>query len=231
MIKLNHFILTLLLMLSLSAATFANDKQHFNQVNLQVTASDDIANDQLIAIVVVQETGDNPAILANKVNDKMAKIIAKANRFKRVQHQTINYNSQPIYSNGSIKSWQVSQNIQFKSQNFDQLGKLIAEVNQLSIVQSMHFAVSDTLIEQTQDRLTQDAISQFRTKAAAISKQFGKSSYHLVHINVGNNYVQQPRQMMMRSAMVSEMKADTAPALSAGTNKVSVNINGTIELY
>jgi len=229
MIKLNPLILTLLFALSHHTA-FANDKQNFNQVNLQATASDNVANDQLIAILVVQETGNDPAALANKVNDKMAKIIAKAERFNTVDHQTINYNSQPIYKNGSIKSWRVSQNIQFKSQNFDQLGKLVAQVNQLSTVQSMNFGVSDNQIEKTQDRLTEQAIAKFRHNASNIAKQFGKSSYHLVHVNIGNNYVQ-PRQVMMRSSMKAEAMADSAPALSAGTNKISVNINGTIELF
>jgi predicted secreted protein len=230
MIKFNHFILTLLLVLSHHAA-FADDKQNFNQVNLQVTVSEDIANDQLIAMLVVQETGNDPASLANKVNDKMAKIIAKVDHFKMVEHQTINYNSQPIYKNGSIKSWKVSQNIRFKSQNFDQLGKLIAQVNQLSTVQSMNFGLSDSQIEKTQDRLTKDAIVKFRHKASGIAKQFGKSSYHLVHINVGSNYVQQPRQRMMRSSMAKESMADSAPALSAGSNTISVNVNGTVELF
>ncbi len=230
MIKFNHLMLTLLLVLSHSAA-FADDKQNFNQVNLQATASEDIANDQLNAMLVVQETGNDPATLANKVNDKMAKIIAKADRFKMVEHQTINYNSQPIYKNGSIKSWKVSQNIRFKSQNVDQLGKLIAQINQLSTVQSMNFAVSDRQIEKTQARLTKDAIAKFRHKAADIAKQFGKSSYHLVHINVGNNYVQQPRQRMMRSSIAKESMSDSAPAVSAGTNKIIVNVNGTVELF
>lgn len=230
MIKFNHFILTLLLLLNHPAA-FADDKQHFNQINLQTAASEDITNDQLIAMLVVQETGNDPATLANKVNDKMAKIIAKTDLFKGIEHQTINYNSQPIYKNGSIKSWKVSQNIRFKSKNFDQLGKLIGQVNQLSIVQSMSFGVSDSQIEKTQDRLTKGAIAKFRHKAANIAKQFGKSSYHLVHITVGNNSVQQPHQNMMRSSMATESMSYSAPALSAGTNKISVHVNGTVELF
>ncbi len=229
MFKLISVILPLLFALSHHAAV-ADEKQNFNQVTLQVTASDNIANDQLVAILVVQQTGHNPATLANQVNDKMAKIIASANRFKAVEHQTINYHSQPIYKNGSVKSWRVSQDIQFKSQNFDQIGKLIAQVNPLSTIQSMNFGVSDSQIEKAQDRLTAQAIAKFRHHASTIAKQFDKSSYHLVHINIGNNYVQ-PRQVMMRSSMKAEAMADSAPALSAGTNKISVNINGTIELF
>jgi len=226
----NHQILISALFLLITPLAMAGQEQHFNQINMQATASDNIANDQLIAMLVVQETGNDPATLANIVNTKMAKIIAKAGKFKQVHHQTINYNSRPIYKNGTIKSWQVSQNIRLKSQDFDQLGKLISQVNKLSTVQSMNFGVSDQQIEKTQDRLTEQAIKKFRHKAQIIAKQFGKTNYHLVHINIGNNYVQ-PQRHMMRSSMAKESMADVAPALSAGTNKISVNINGTIELF
>ena len=222
-------ILSVILLLSASLA-YADKEQHFNQVNMQATASSNIANDQLVAILVVQENGNDPATLANIVNTRMAKVFAKAEKFDNIQHQTINYSSRPIYKNGAIKSWQVSQNIRLKSQNFDQLGKLISQVNKLSTVQSMNFGVSDQQIEKTQDRLTKQAIQKFRQKATTIAQQFGKSNYHLVHINIGNNHVQ-PQRHMMRASMAQESMADVPPALSAGTNKISVNINGTIELF
>jgi len=229
MLKISQTMLSALLLI-MTPFAFAEQEQHFNQINMQATASDNIANDQLIALLVVQETGNDPATLANIVNSKMAKIIAKAERFNNIKHQTINYNSRPIYKNGAIKSWQVSQNIRLKSQDFEQLGKLVSQVNQLSTVQSMNFGVSDQQTEKTQDRLTELAIKKFRHKATLIAKQFGKSNYHLVHINIGNNYVQ-PQRHMMRSSMAKESMADVAPALSAGTNKISVNINGAIELF
>lgn len=229
MLKISQILLSTFFFISMQLA-FADNEQHFNQVNMQVTASDTIANDQLTAILVVQETGNDPAALANLVNTKMASIISKADKFNNIKHQTINYNSRPIYKNSAIKSWQVSQNIQLKSQDFEQLGKLVSQVNQLSTVQSMNFGVSDQQIEKTQDRLTEQAIKKFRHKATIITKQFAKSDYHLVNINIGNNYVQ-PQRHMMRSSMAMESKADVAPALSAGTNKITVNINGTIELF
>lgn len=229
MLKLSQLLITTLLLSHLPFSLAESDKS-FNQVNLQATASQQVANDQLVAVLLVQETGNDPALLANRVNMKMAKIIEKANQFKQIKHQTINYNTRPIYKNGAIKSWQVSQNIQLKSQDFDQLGKLVSQANSLSTVQSMQFMVSDLQIERTQTILTERAIQKFRQKAAMITKQFAKSNYHLVHINIGNNHVRPPQRHMMRSAMVAD-SMEAAPALSAGENKISVNINGTIELF
>lgn len=229
MIKLRHLLITAVLSMALTPA-WASDDQIFNQVDLQTNASQQVDNDQLVAVLLVQETGNNPATLANKVNMKMAEVIDKANKYKAIEHQTINYNSRPIYKNGTIKSWQVSQNIKLQSKDFEQLGKLVSKVNTLSTVQSMNFTVSDDTVEQMQQILTDRAIQKFRNKASRVAQQFDKKGYHLVRVNIGNNYVQPPQRHMMRSAMAAE-SMDVAPALSAGTNKISVNISGTIELF
>lgn len=229
MIKLRHLLMTAVLSMAITPA-WASDDQIFNQVDLQTNASQQVDNDQLVAVLLVQETGNNPATLANKVNMKMAQVIDKANKYKAIEHQTINYNSRPIYKNGTIKSWQVSQNIKLQSKDFEQLGKLVSKVNTLSTVQSMNFTVSDETVEQMQQVLTDRAIQKFRNKASRIAQQFDKKGYHLVRVNIGNNYVQPPQRHMMRSAMAAE-SMDVAPALSAGTNKISVSISGTIELF
>ncbi|MFT7235237.1 MAG: putative secreted protein [Methylophagaceae bacterium] len=229
MLKLCQLMISALLLV-ISPYANAAQEQQFNQINLQTNAVDNITNDQLIAILVVQESGDDPAALANSVNIKMAEIITKANEYTHIKYQTINYNSRAIYKDGAIKSWQVSQNIHLKSQDFEQLSKFISQANTLSTVESMSFSVSDQQIEKTQDLLTEQAITKFRYKAAMITKQFGKSNYHLVHVNIGHNTLQ-PQRSMMRSLMAKQSMADAAPNLSAGTNKISVNINGTIQLY
>jgi len=229
MIKLRHLLISAVLSMALTPV-WANDDQIFNQVDLQTSASQQVDNDQLVAVLLVQETGNNPATLANKVNMKMAQIIDKTNKYKAIEHQTINYNSRPIYKNGTIKSWQVSQNIKLQSKDFDQLDKLVGKVNTLSTLQSMNFTVSDESVEQMQQILTDRAIQKFKNKASRIAQQFDKKGYHLVRVNIGNNYVRPPQRHMMRSAMAAE-SMDVAPALSAGTNKISVNISGTIELF
>ena len=94
----------------------------------------------------------------------------------------------------------------------------------------MNFTVSDESVEQMQQVLTDRAIQKFKNKASRIAQQFDKKGFHLVRVNIGNNYVRPPQRHMMRSAMAAE-SMDVAPALSAGTNKISVNISGTIELF
>lgn len=217
----------LLLLFVLPSVSLANDELRYNQINLQTAASSHIANDLLIAMLVVQETGSDSALLANKVNKKMTKVLSAASRFKDVDSHTVSYTTRPMYRKGVIYSWQVSQTIKLSSQNFEQLGHLIAKVNTLADVQSMQFTVSDLTLEQTQEKLTKQAIAKFRAKAAMVTEQFDKSDYVIVQVNIGSNY-HSPRPMMERSLMAADSAAP--PALAAGTNKITVNINGSIEL-
>jgi len=224
--------LTSIVLFSFFSTTVAADghDHNYNQISLSATAAVEVDNDLLVAMLVVQENGHKAAELADRVNKKMAQVLAKAKSYKTVDSHTTRYNSQPQYKGGKINGWQVSQHIKLTSQDFDQLSQLVSEVNQLARVQSMTFKVSDQRLAQTKKELTKTAIANFRSKAVLIAEQFDRKHYKLVHINVDGNH-STPRPVMERSMM---MAADSArsvpPAVAAGSNKVTVNISGTIEL-
>ena len=219
-------LVTFFLLLSVPFILSANEVT-YNHISLQTSASEDVANNVLEAVLIVQENGHQPAALAERVNKKMTQVLAKTERVQSVDSHTTSYNSQPLYKNGKINSWQVSQQIKLTSQDFDQLGKLIEDVNELARVQSMTFKVSDQRIEDTKAALTNTAIAKFRAKASLITQQFGRTNYQLVHVSIGGNH-STPQPMRMERMMADTTRA--APAVSAGTNKITVNINGTIEL-
>lgn len=219
----------LIIALILPSIAIADNERQYNQINLSSTASSHVSNDLLIATLVVEEKGTDTARLANLVNKKMTDILAKAKQFEAVKTHTVSYATHPIYKDGVIHSWQVTQTLKLSSQDFEQLGKLVAKVNELADVQSMQFTVSDTKFEQVQDELTLKAIDKFRSKADNITQRFGKANYVIISVNIGNNY-RSPRPMMSRGVMKAQAAEAAPPALSAGTNKVTVSINGSIEL-
>jgi predicted secreted protein len=123
----------------------------------------------------------------------------------------------------------VTQSINLSSSNIEQLTTLLAKLNDLAHIQSMTFSVSDSLRDQTKQDLTKTAIKQFRDKAQVITEQFDKTTYQLIHASVdtnSNHY--SPKHMMMERMAVAD--AVSAPAVSAGTNKITVTVNGSIEL-
>ncbi|NQY27041.1 MAG: SIMPL domain-containing protein [Piscirickettsiaceae bacterium] len=221
-------ILTSILVL-LPILSFANEAASYDRISLQAMATQEVANDVLVATLLVQENGANPAILANKVNIKMAQLLDKTTKHKGIDAHTTGYNSRPFHKNGNIKSWQVSQHITLTSQDFEQLSKLIAELNSLATIQSMSFRVSVQLAKATKAILLKQAIANFRSKASLIAQQFDKPNYRLVHVNIDRNQTG-PSYRMERTMMMADVASSAPPALSAGTNKIQVNVNGTIEL-
>ncbi|MFW5451130.1 MAG: SIMPL domain-containing protein [Methylophagaceae bacterium] len=211
-----------------STLASADDGLHYNQINLHATASRDTENDQLVAMLVVQKNGLSPAMLTKQVNQAMALILEKAAQFEMIKTHTTSYNSRPLYNKSKISSWQVSQNIKLSSQDFDQLSELVGKLNDLANVQSMTFSISDHSLERVKQQLIKEAIAKFRRKASLIATQFGQDNYRIIQVSVDSNY-RQPHAMTQRTMAMSEARA-APPDLSAGTNKVSVSVNGSIEL-
>lgn len=221
------FILSVFTAVLLSPA-HAEQMPRYNQINIQASASQELANDQLTANLMVQQSGRNTAKLANQVNKKMAMILEKSHAFNAIKTKTTSYSTHPVYKNGVIESWQVSQNIMLTSQDFDALAEFVGQLNEVATVQSMTFSISQQAIDDIKDELTKQAISNFKNKAKMIAQQFDKSDYVLVTVSIDSNYYQ-PQPKMSRVMMMADAES-APPALSAGTDNVSVHINGTIEL-
>ncbi len=221
------FVISLFTATLLSPA-HAEQMPQYNQINIQASASQEVANDQLTANLMVQQSGRNTAKLANQVNQKMAMILEKSHAFSSIKTKTSSYSTQPIYKNGVIESWQVSQNIMLTSQDFDALAELVGQLNEIATVQSMTFSISQQTIDSIKEELTKQAIRNFKNKAKMIAQQFDKSDYVLVHVSIDSNYYQ-PQAKMSRVMMMADAES-APPALAAGTDNVSVNVNGTIEL-
>ncbi len=78
---MSKIILTgLLASLFLTQVTWADaEKLHYNQINLSATASNEIKNDILVAILYAQEKGSDPKNRSHQVNKKSATPLSRLN--------------------------------------------------------------------------------------------------------------------------------------------------------
>ena len=90
--------------------------------------------------------------------------------------------------------------------------------------------MSDARLEETRQQLMRQAIEKFQGQAKVIQQQFGEPGYRLVNLSINRGgYFPGPYQD--RGMMVSESMIKTAPvAVEAGTNEVTVEVNGQIQL-
>jgi predicted secreted protein len=76
-----------------------------------------------------------------------------------------------------------------------------------------------------------EAITRFRARAEAVSKQFGFASYALREVNVSSDGGGGP-QPMYRNAprMAASMAADESLPVESGKSTVTANVNGSVEM-
>lgn len=226
----NTFFIVAMLFYSASVAA-SEPELNFNLINLNATASTEVANDQVSSVIQVMLNGTDPAKLGEQVNQRSNQLLAKIKDYDAVKSQTTGYQTRPMYKDSQIVSWQVSQQIRLHSHDFNQMSKLLGEVQSLGTVQSMEFSLSDELIESTQNELMQQAISKFRNKASLIQQQFSEPGYRLVNMSVNTSGYAPVHRMESTMMMSADMSSKSAPAaLEAGSNKVSVDVHGQIQL-
>ena len=219
--------LAFLTLFLLSPLAMADQQMQLGIINLDASASQDVDNDELVTRLQVIEDGRDPAQLTDLVNQKTALVLDAVKNFKDIEAETSSYNTRPVYKNGNISSWQVSQQLTLETGNFDQMSQFIADISSLANIQAMQFQVSDDKAEQVKQDLLKQAIANFRDKASLIASEFDRSGYELVNLSIDGNYFS-PRPVMERAAMMSaDVASKGAPAaLAGGSNEVSVTVRG-----
>jgi predicted secreted protein len=203
-----------------------NPPPTYERISLSVSAGEEVENDTLIATLFSQKEGNNPAQLATQVNQDMQQAIAMAKQYKSVQLQTIAYTTSPIYRNNTISGWRVRQSLQLESQDPAAISELIGKLQMSLSVASTHYTVSPAKRQRVEDELIAKAIQSFKTRAELITREMASQGYRLVQMDINSNR-STPRPYAMQGMA---LRAEAAPSLEAGTQRVEVHINGNIEL-
>ena len=221
--------LLVLLVCGLQAA-YAETPPQYNRVSLNESARAEVENDLLVAVLFAQAEDRAAATPADTVNRAMDWAVSLAKSHPEVKVQTLGYRTQAIYNKSNIRGWRVSQSLRLESRDSRLLGDLIAQLQERLQVQSVAYEVSEEQRRANLDQLTAAALQRFQQRAAHVAGALGRDSYRIVRININDGHdgpVPIARGMMMEAA------ADTAVAparIEAGTQQITVSINGEIEL-
>ena len=204
-----------------SAVAFAHDN---STVGLQAQADREIANDQVLAIVAAEEGGRDPAALAAVVNKRMAAALGVARDYPAVLTRTAGYQTLPVYKDGRIESWRVSQQLRLESRDFAAAAELLGKLQRELLVRNLSVGLSTESRRAAEDALVAEAIAAFHARAARVRDALKAPGYRIKHIDVGASGAPiRPLAQEMR-AMAA------APSVEPGTTLVSVSVSGTIEL-
>lgn len=203
----------------------------YNRVTLSESASTEVQNDQMVAVLFSQHEGRNATQLADEVNRDISKAIRIARNTPGIEVSTQSYRTNPIYDKRKIKGWRVFQSIRLKSTDSKVLGDLLGNLQQRLKLQSIGYQVSPQQRRRYIDGIIQTALKRFSKRARMIAESLGKQHWRLVRLSV-NDSGNRPMPVM-RAGMMADvaMAKEVAPvSLEAGTARLNVSVSGEIEL-
>lgn len=216
-------------LLSVNLLAQASDSDTYNRVDFQVEAAREIANDLLVTSMSVEIQDKQPARVAQQLTTALNGALKKASAFGTVKASSGNQNTYPVYGkNNQIDAWRGHGEIRLESRDFKAAGELIMQLQATMQLGGVQFTVAPDTRAQAENALIAEAIKAFQARADAIRTMLGARSYKTVHfsINSGGMPMYSPK-MLMRGAADA---AIPAPEFAAGDSRLTVQINGTIEM-
>lgn len=235
---MRHFILASLIGSSALVGTaFANTNSelHYNIMNLQAEASQEISNDQMHAVLYVEKSHKQPAQLATDINQLMNQAVQLATKYPSVKIETGSQSTYPIYDNDNrkLKEWRGRAEVRLESTDFKATSQLISELQQNFQTQSINFSVSEAKRKAVENELLVEASKNFQQRAKALAQAWNKSNYQLVSLNINTDGHYAVMSMAQSMPMLKGASADFAVPeqnMSAGSSTIRVNANGSIQL-
>ena len=224
---------TLMISAAVSSNLFAqsSDSLNYNVVNLQAEATRQVSNDEMHAVLFIEKSNKQPAVLSSQITQLMNQAMQLAKKYPQVKVETGSQTTYPVYDNDSnkLKEWRGRAEINIESTDFKAASQLVSELQQSFQTESINFTVSDAQRKKVENELMVEASKNFQQRAQLLSQTWNKSGYNLVNLNLNtSNHYPQP---MMRASMAKFANAEAADAqnVAAGESKITVNANGAIQ--
>lgn len=206
----------------------------YNMVSLQASASRQVSNDEMSAVLSIEKSHKAPNELANQVNQALNFAKNTAKKYPSVQFKTGQQQTYPIYeqNNRKLKEWRNQSSVVLESQDFEAMSKLIAELQSQFQLEDMSFSVSEQQRKKVEDELLAEVSKNFQSRASIIRQAWNKVGYDLVNFNVDlqHNYHAVPMMAMASDAREQRAKSVSVQDVSAGESKITINAHGQIQL-
>lgn len=224
---------TLSLLLTKPVLATENWNTNYNIVNIQAETSKDIPNDQMVAVLYIEKSNIQTAVLVDQINQAMNQANMSGQKYPEVKIETGQQNTYPIYDNDSqkLKEWRSRAELRLKSTDFKAMSQLISTLQNTFQTESIQFNISDQQRQLVENELLVSASQSFQKRAQLITQTWHKSKYQLVNLDLRSNEQSfvQPRMLLASSKMMAT-SATTSQNFNAGDSKVSVTASGTVQL-
>jgi len=216
--------------LLLFALTAQADAEPYNRVDFQVDVSREISNDLLTTNMSVEFQDKQPARVAQHLNASLNAALQKAAAYGTVKTTSGSQNTYPVYGKSNqIDAWRGHGEIRIESRDFKAAGELIMQLQSMLQLSDVQFGIAPDTRANVESTLVTEAIKAFQNRADAIRLALGAKTYKIVYLSINNGGMSPHPIAMLRGAAVAQT-AMPAPEFASGETRITVQINGTIEI-
>lgn len=209
-------------------ARAADDVPRRDLVSFRVEADREVPNDRSVATVGVTEEGADPAALAARVNRRVAEARKLAAAEKAVRLSGGPATTQPVIEDGRIRRWRAWQDLVLESGDAVALAALLGQLQQQGLaMRGLRFEVAPDTRKRVEQELVVEALAALRARADLVAKSLGRKGWSLVEARIG---AEGRRPVPMAALRVSAAEAAPPPVLEAGTSRLQMAVDVTVEL-
>lgn len=193
-------------------------------VTITASATSEVANDRMQAMLRAEADNTDAAQAANDVNARIAHALSRARSTTGIDVSTTGYSSFQITEPNRPPRWRVSQTLVVEGGDFPTLAGLISKMQATDglLLSALNFAVSVATRHSAEDALTQQAIKNWQQRAQNAAQGFGSTGWRVGRITIQTNDFGRP-QPMLRAAAAD---ARAPVAVEGGMSEVTVTVSG-----
>lgn len=203
-----------------------------NVISLSATATVELSRDWLTIVLATTREGSEAAGVQGQLRQALDAALTEARKAARpgqVEVQTGGFSLAPRYApKGGIAGWQGSAELIVQGRDTQAIAQLVGRLQTLSIAR-VGFSLSREAREKVEAEVTAEAIARFRSRADAVSQQFGFGGYAVREVNVSSDPGPMQSPPLMR-AQAARMPADDALPVEAGKALVSATVSGSVQM-
>lgn len=202
-------------------------------VSLSAAAQRQVTQDWLSMRFMAKQDGASAAVVQAGLKRALADALEQVQplaQAEALQVSTGRFSMQPRYSSaGASMGWRGEAELVLEGNDAARIGEASARLGHLAIT-AVHWRVSAQARRAVADQLRAEAIAAFRAQALSVSQAFGFAGYRLIEAQVADaSEGLRPPMMMARAMGAADASASPVPAV-AGTETLSVQVHGRIQL-
>jgi len=196
------------------------------------TATREVEQDTLVAVVSARAQADVPREAQQQVNTAMTSAIEKAKGIEGIRPSTGGYRVYQEYnSDGPTGQWIAEQDLRLRSQRIVAMLELVGDLQDDGLlVGNLGYELGPDARRKIEDELTIEAIGALRARAGQIAESMDMRIAGIETVRVGGAMGEPPVQPMFRTTMAAEAAQSAPPVALPDLETVSVTVEAEIAL-